>query len=53
MWQVPGTVLRVATTLLQLAWLLSLSMWGLMWMGQPVACTDLRPMGGTLEHRVP
>jgi hypothetical protein len=33
MWPVPGMVLRVATALLHLAWLLSLLMWGLMWMG--------------------
>jgi hypothetical protein len=31
-WLVLGKVLGVATALLYLAWLLSLSMWGLMWM---------------------
>jgi hypothetical protein len=51
MWLVPGVVLGVATTFLQLAWLLSFSMWGLMWMGQPTTWTSLRSMGGRLGHK--
>jgi hypothetical protein len=32
-WMVPEIVLRYAVTLLGFTWLLSLPMWGLMWMG--------------------
>jgi hypothetical protein len=43
--------LGVATTFLQLPWLLSLPTWGLMWMGQVAVYTGLRTMVGRLGHR--
>jgi hypothetical protein len=50
-WREPEMSFRASTDSPYFTWPLSFSTWGLIWMGYPVACTDLRTVADRRGYR--